>query len=114
MDYDTASHLPRVESRMGTMRVLPNFDSRIASTPSAKSSSAAWPAHAVSRACPGLGGPGTARTSGTILRWHRRLVTRHGTYPPRTGRPLVSARIAALIERLATGERRLGVQADPG
>jgi hypothetical protein len=38
----------------------------------------------------------------TVLRWHRRLITRKWTYPQRTGRPPVSAEIAALIERLAT------------
>jgi len=40
-------------------------------------------------------------TPGTVLRRHRRLVTRRWTYPHRTGRPPVSAEIAALIERLA-------------
>jgi len=41
-------------------------------------------------------------TPGTVLRWHRRLVTRKWTYPDRTGRPPVSAEIAALNGRLAT------------
>ncbi len=39
---------------------------------------------------------------GTVLRWHRRLVTRKWTYSHRMGRPLVSAEVTALIERLAT------------
>ena len=59
--------------------------------------------------------PGTLRihrlvTPGTVLRWHRRLVTREWTYPHRTGRPPVSAEIAALIERLATENSGWGYQ----
>jgi putative transposase len=49
-------------------------------------------------------------TRGTVLRWHRRLVTRKWTYPNRTGRPPVSAEIAALIARLATGNHGWGYQ----
>jgi putative transposase len=41
-------------------------------------------------------------TPGTVLRWHRRLVTRKWTCPHRTGRPPVSAGITALTGRLAT------------
>jgi putative transposase len=44
-------------------------------------------------------------TPGTVLRWHRRLITRKWTYPNPTGRPPVSAEIALLIERLATENR---------
>jgi transposase InsO family protein len=49
-------------------------------------------------------------TPGTVLRWHRRLVTRKWTYPNRTGRPPVSAEIATLIEQLATENRSWGYQ----
>ena len=41
-------------------------------------------------------------TLGTLLRWHRRLVTRKRASPNRTGRPPVIAQIAVLIELLAT------------
>ena len=49
-------------------------------------------------------------TPGTVLRWHRRLVTRKWTYPNRRGRPPVGAEIAALIERLATENNGWGYQ----
>src|SRR5215470_17498921 len=49
-------------------------------------------------------------TPGTVLRWHRCLVTRKWTYPHRTGRPPVSAEIAALIGRLATENHGWGYQ----
>jgi putative transposase len=47
-------------------------------------------------------------TPGTVLRWHRRLVTRKWTYPNRTGRPPVSAEIAMLSRKLATENRGRG------
>ena len=49
-------------------------------------------------------------TPGTVLRWHRRLVTRKWTYPNRTGRQPVSAEITALTGRLATENHGWGYQ----
>ncbi len=40
-------------------------------------------------------------TPGTILRWHRRLVTKKWTYPHRVGRPPVEDAVAVLIEHMA-------------
>src|SRR6266516_2484580 len=45
-------------------------------------------------------------------RWHRHLARKKQTYPGRTGRPPVSAEIAALIGRLATWEPWLAIPAD--
>src|SRR5918996_1183442 len=39
-------------------------------------------------------------TPATVLRWHRRLVTKKWTYPNRSGRPPVDPAIATLIERM--------------
>jgi putative transposase len=40
-------------------------------------------------------------TPATVLRWHRRLVTKKRTYPNRCGRPPLDDIIAELIQRLA-------------
>ena len=44
-------------------------------------------------------------TPGTVLRWHRRLVTRKWTHPNQTGRPPVSAEIVMLIKQFVTENR---------
>jgi hypothetical protein len=49
-------------------------------------------------------------TPGTVLRWHRRLITRKWTYPRGVGRPPVSTDIATLIEQLAAENHGWGYQ----
>jgi putative transposase len=40
-------------------------------------------------------------TPDTLLRWHRRLVRWHRTYPHRGGRPPVDAKFSVLTEQMA-------------
>ena len=49
-------------------------------------------------------------TPATVLRWHRRLVTKKWTYPNRCGRPPVDPMIVALIERMARENETWGYQ----
>jgi putative transposase len=49
-------------------------------------------------------------TPATVLRWHRRLVTKKWTYRHRVGRPPLDDAIAALIERMARENPTWGYQ----
>src|SRR4249920_3108134 len=49
-------------------------------------------------------------TPATVLRWHRRLVTKKWTHPNRSGRPPLDDTIAALIPRLARENPTWGYQ----
>ncbi len=48
-------------------------------------------------------------TPGTLLRWHRRMVTRKWTQPRSPGRPPLDSEFAELIVRLASQNRTWGV-----
>jgi transposase InsO family protein len=48
-------------------------------------------------------------TPGTLLRWHRRMVTRKWTQPKAPGRPPLAAELADLIIKLARDNRRWAV-----
>ncbi len=49
-------------------------------------------------------------TPATVVRWHRRLVTKKWTYPSRSGRPPLNDMITELIERLARENPSWGYQ----
>jgi transposase InsO family protein len=49
-------------------------------------------------------------TPATVLRWHRRLVARHWTYPNQPGRPPIDPAIAALVEQMARDNPGWGYQ----
>jgi putative transposase len=49
-------------------------------------------------------------TPATVLRWHRRLVTKKWTYPNRSGRPPVDPTITALIKRMVYENETWGYQ----
>jgi transposase len=109
------SHFRPAVQLAGPVRPEPGFQRRRAAGAAARGRRAA---PRQSRAPAGLGRPRSPRHAhpspagkaadepaghpGTVLRWHRRLITRKRTCPSRTGRPPVSAGTAALTERPAT------------
>jgi putative transposase len=65
---------------------------------------------AVSRLLPRVNWTTFLVTPRTLLRWHRRLVTRHWTYPRPVGRRPIGRNLRELIRRLARENPRWGYQ----
>ncbi len=65
---------------------------------------------AASRLLPRRRWPSFVITPKTLLAWHRRLVTSRWTYPRPSGRPPISGKVRALVERLARENPRWGYQ----
>jgi putative transposase len=65
---------------------------------------------AASRLAPRSRWPSFFVTPATLLRWHRRLVTKRWTYPGRPGRPPIRSNIRALVLRLAQENPQWGYQ----
>jgi putative transposase len=49
-------------------------------------------------------------TPATVLRWHRRLIARHWTYPKRLGRPPIDPVVAGLVAQMARDNPGWGYQ----
>jgi hypothetical protein len=65
---------------------------------------------AVSRLLPRSSWRSFVVTPTTLLRWHRRLVTKRWTYPGRVGRPSIGDEIREMVFRLARENRQWGCQ----
>jgi hypothetical protein len=64
---------------------------------------------ALARLLPGVVRADRLVTPGTLLAWHRRLITRKQTYPGRPGRPHASQEIRDLVLRLARENPAWGI-----
>nr|WP_240942252.1 integrase core domain-containing protein [Planosporangium thailandense] len=49
-------------------------------------------------------------TPSTVMRWHRRLVARHWTYPHRSGRPPIAPALVAIVGQMARDNPGWGYQ----